>query len=498
MKHIINQTKAPAIIGMVLFMFNFSAWSNNIQVSNISLTGQNIGNQTVIVQFDVSWDNSWRISSGPANWDAAWIFVKFRRNSGSWGHANINIASLEVAGGTLEVTSDEVGATLYRDSDGTGNVSFTGVQLQWDYGENGVTNVDVLDVLVFALEMVYVPGGSFFVGDSDPTTNSKFFSVLFGMARPPSLVFSEAPITIQNVFGSLYYFNDSGFAGDQTGTLPVDFPKGFDAFYCMKYEATEGQWVDFFNTLDATMKTNHDLTDINHKNSDNEMFRNTISWPIAATNAITSAPDRALNFTDEDNMSAYLDWSGLRPMTELEFEKACRGPLTPVPREYAWGNSGLNTVDYEPANNGTPNETITNMPENIGNALMGLNLINFGVGPIRVGIFAASAVNPTREETGGSYYGIMELNGNLNERCVTVGTPGGRSFTGLHGDGRLAPITGAADVANWPTSINSAYGRRGGGYSTSNPTSLRVSDRILAGIPADVPTINGVRGVRNQ
>ena len=25
------------------------------------------------------------------------------------------------------------------------------------------------------------------------------------------------------------------------------------------------------------------------------------------------------------DMSAYLDWSGLRPMTELEYEKACRG-----------------------------------------------------------------------------------------------------------------------------------------------------------------------------
>ena len=39
--------------------------------------------------------------------------------------------------------------------------------------------------------------------------------------------------------------------------------------------------------------------------------------------------------------ATYADWAGLRPMTELEFEKACRGPLKPVPDEYAWGTAAV-------------------------------------------------------------------------------------------------------------------------------------------------------------
>ena len=34
-----------------------------------------------------------------------------------------------------------------------------------------------------------------------------------------------------------------------SGTIPSAYPKGYAAFYCMKYEVSEGQWVDFFNTL---------------------------------------------------------------------------------------------------------------------------------------------------------------------------------------------------------------------------------------------------------
>ena len=39
--------------------------------------------------------------------------------------------------------------------------------------------------------------------------------------------------------------------------------------------------------------------------------------------------------------AAYADWSGLRPMTELEFEKACRGNQTPVANEFAWGTASI-------------------------------------------------------------------------------------------------------------------------------------------------------------
>ena len=52
--------------------------ANNISVSNLALTGRNTISQFTLVQFDISWENSWRTSSAPFNWDAAWVFVKYK------------------------------------------------------------------------------------------------------------------------------------------------------------------------------------------------------------------------------------------------------------------------------------------------------------------------------------------------------------------------------------------------------------------------------------
>tara|TARA_B110000037_G_scaffold40917_1_gene50596 strand:- start:4 stop:375 length:372 start_codon:yes stop_codon:yes gene_type:complete len=48
------------------------------------------------VQFDITWNASWRASweeSGTryANWDAAWVFVKYReKGAASWSHASLS------------------------------------------------------------------------------------------------------------------------------------------------------------------------------------------------------------------------------------------------------------------------------------------------------------------------------------------------------------------------------------------------------------------------
>ncbi|MEL6652272.1 MAG: hypothetical protein AAFQ87_15835, partial [Bacteroidota bacterium] len=58
----------------IIFLLGFGlcllGHANNIDLSNITLTGQNTTDQTVLVQFDVSWENSWRLNVGPSNWDA--------------------------------------------------------------------------------------------------------------------------------------------------------------------------------------------------------------------------------------------------------------------------------------------------------------------------------------------------------------------------------------------------------------------------------------------
>ncbi len=56
-------------------------------------------------------------------------------------------------------------------------------------------------------------------------------------------------------------------------------------------------------------------------------------------------PDRACNRVLWHDGATYADWAGLRPMTELECEKACRGPVYPVTGEYAWGNTTFSRAE---------------------------------------------------------------------------------------------------------------------------------------------------------
>lgn len=450
--------------------------ANNIQVSNISLENYNSLSNWVHVEFDLNWDNSWRTSAGPGNWDAAWIFIKYRVNSGPWTHGIISQAnSVAAPGSTLEVTSDGIGAFIYREIDGNGNVDYNDIQIRWNVGSTSTS--DIIDVQVFAIEMVYVPEGAFYVGGTTSAEANKFHSGGFSTSASFRIT-SEAALTIANTSGNLFYTatNPSG-SGDQTGVLSALYPKGFNDFYSMKYEVTESQWLGFFNSLEENQKINRDVTDVDHKNSDAVVSRNTISWTGGTASATTSAPDRAVSYLSVADINAYMDWSGLRPLSELEYEKACRGPILPKPGEFAWGNANIASNDYTLVNSGFSSERITNPQTRTGNAIYSITngTIN---GPLRNGIFAASAVNNNREETGGSYYGIMELSGNLYERCVTVGTVQGRNFTGIHGNGIVSSTTGNGTVSNWPDSTTGdGYSFRGGSWLNGSDF-IRVSDRF--------------------
>ena len=178
------------------------------------------------------------------------------------------------------------------------------------------------------------------------------------------------------------------------------------------------------------------------------------------------------NYAD---MAAYLDWSGLRPMSELEYEKACRGTRPVTADEYAWGDVSVKAGPvYIVTNPGAANEIINAVPV-IGNAAY--NATN-GIRPYRVGAIAASQVAPNRVEAGATYYGIMEMSGNEYELEITVGRAEGRVFDGAHGDGNIT-AAGLGDVTNWPAA-NLGFGLRGGCYHSSYPAIyMRVSSRYL-------------------
>jgi hypothetical protein len=175
-------------------------------------------------------------------------------------------------------------------------------------------------------------------------------------------------------------------------------------------------------------------------------------------------------------------------MTELEFEKACRGPNTAVANEHAWGNTTITAAaTISGTDNGT--ETLTTANANAACSNTSFTGGDTGYGPLRCGIFATST--STRTTAGAGYYGNMELSGGLWEKTVSIGNPTGRTYTGAHGDGILtttASYQGNATNTGWPgidgttargvTGATGA-GERGGDFSNA-PTYSRVSQRYQA------------------
>jgi len=480
------------LITVCAFLAINTARANNIEVSNCGLTSQNttagLNNPANFTQvrFNVSWENSWRVSSAPNNWDAAWVFVKYRvQPSEVWQHAYLNPTGHNTGTGTatsIQVglvdeslphngsTNPAVGAFVFRSNNGSGTFNTTDIQLRWNYAAQGVNDDDIVDIQVYAVEMVFIPEGSFFLGDEGGGTGMLSAG---GTSSLPYQVTSENAITISNTLGNLFGVNGvnanstsiSNTAWTYTystgsGTIPASFPKGFQGFYSMKYEVSQQQYVDYLNALNSTQQSARAYV--------GGANRNGIS--LGGGVYTTSTPFVANNFMSWADGVCFADWTGLRPMTELEFEKAARGVSNSIPDEYAWGNTAI-TQSQGISNAGSDNETAINAA---ANATYGPHASVSG--PIRVGSHAQSGTS--RVDAGASYYGIMELSGNLWERCVTIGRPEGKAYTGIHGNGEVTAL-GSADVANWPADDALGGGFKGGGWDSAAAL-LRTSDRTRA------------------
>ncbi len=489
-----------AVWTLVLALAAGWASANNLQITNVTVSGRD--DTTAFVQFDISWENSWRYASGgdPLYFhDAAWVFFKVLPDGRTdWEHVTLegtgtNPPAYNVGSGTpidLVVTADRVGMFVRRSGDSAGTTAVQNVKAVWNLASNSLDKTDKVKLQAFGVEMVYVAEGAFKVG-SGGTEANRFHAG--GTDNDPFAIMSEDAITVANSEGSLYYRNDGGGTpGDRGSPIPETFPKGYAAFYCMKYEITQGQYADFLNALPRTQQaTRCTATTPDYYmsgtvgGSSTIQFRNTVQLTMDPEGSLprvytATRPDRACNWLSWADVAALTDWAGLRPMTELEFEKACRGPLPPVADEYAWGTSNI-MADASRAISGTENgtETVTNDTTsggcNYGNKAHTLNG-DGGTGPLRAGIFAVDGA--ARAQAGASYWGIMELSGNVVERPVTVGHATGRAFTGQHGNGVLTG--GAADEAAWPPNATAiAAGWRGGGWLYASGDE-HTSDRISA------------------
>lgn len=545
----------PIIMKKALILFFFGCFSgltfaNNITVTNVALSATpNTVLDFTTVNFDVAWNNSWRTNVGPNNWDAAWIIVKYRlKNSIIWNHATLNWVNGTGGGdghtlpaGTVISSVNDTGAGgakgvfIYANAVmAQGNVNYTGVQLRWNYGVDGLADDDRVEVAVFAIEMVYVPQASFFVGDGNPTILGQ---LRIQASNTPYQVISENALTLGNG-GDIFNNNGAGmvtpddFDNSTSRALPASFPKGYNAFYVLKYEISQEQYVEFLNRLTriqqaqrfvSTTVGNYMAAAAGQTTPQNRNGIKLMSDPgvlairiygndLNNNGTAGEAGDGqniACNWMSSVDLLAYLDWAALRPMTELEFEKACRGTNAAVAGEFAWGSTAVAGATGI-TNSGANNEVASNPGANVVYNNAG------GVpGPMRVGNFAQAAT--TQLQAGAGYYGAMELSGNVWEDVVLIGSVAGRSYTGLHGNGVLN-ANGQADVNFWPginanNSPGNANGVYGGvtgctGYAgisftggTWNIASwITTSDRSYRGTGWDGisgrDTRNGGRGVR--
>ncbi len=475
------------------------AAANNIQVANTVVSAPAVLGDAAKISFDISWENSWRYTNETDNafyHDAAWVFFKVAtEGDGRWRHAVLSATGTDpsgfdqgTAGANIEmiVPSDRRGVFIRRSlaNEGHGTLASTNVTVLWHPQESGISSNATVRARTMAIEMVYVAEGPFWVGDG-----------VNGFITPTWINTADAtnnPVSI----GSGRYAG--GYPANNNNTTALKpstnvWPNGYNAFYLMKYQGTQGQYLDFLLTL--TRRQAHARTQTNIAGPEGNFPRHTIAgnWP----NLFCTAPERTCTATWSDG-AAYFAWAGLRPYTELEFEKACRGPNAYVTNEYAWGTTHLVAITNElgGANSGAN----TPLPE-MANARYSSGGTPLGFGAVRAGVFAAKPAID-RESSGAGFWGHMELSGNLFERIVTMHNVQGRAYTGLHGDGTLTPY-GHASVADWPASVEPdsgtgplGSGYRGGSYQIASNL-MYTSSRGYAGSLYAIQTlVPGFRGAR--
>jgi len=468
--------KRILILLAIVAIIRVEVAANNLEITDLTQSGNT-------VTFELSWDNSWR--STVDYHDAAWIFVKQAPNGGSsWQHANI--ASAMVDQGFQAFVEDNVGVMIRRTADGSGSVSLQ-VQLTLQNPLGAYR-----DIKVFGMEMVFVPEDSFYLGDG-------YASNRFSQGDDDSQSYH---VTSGGVMSHGSTANDIAGPGI-VGDVPAAFPNGYSAFYCMKYPVTAGQYVDFLNcqdraSQDSLVQTDLSGTTISERYVLTETATPWYSNPVATdldigngqitfycdynNNGVGDESDdgqwKGLPYLRVEYTMAYLDWAGLAPLTNMEYEKACRGPLPAVAGEYAWGSNTVSsaggTIDA-----GTSSEVYSN-----SGILPGIAHFYDGatfVRSARVGI-SAVASGGTRETSGGSYYGIMEMSYYCHPTVRSY-----YSYTGQHGDGSIS--NGMADSFG-----SLAFHVKRHASTQNHPTtSAGVSNNLTSAYYLDYTSCRGVR-----
>lgn len=395
-------------------------------------------NRSMYAVLHVEWKNAWK---NDANHDAVWLFCKFIVGEDGYRHIPLRqqgheVIRVEQNGAQLRLRAAADGTGLFIEPTGNyrGDISLK-IKIALDPAPFANFNTNQAAFKAFGLEMVQVPTGAFYAGEVD-STKAKQYQAFYlpgenGLHKGAVLINAENELTVGKDIA--YQPQEGVYQGDGKGPIPKAFPKGFEGFYVMKYEIKQGEYAAFLNSLSNAQSQLRS----NFGGRDYYRMRGTIAFD--GEKYAAASPDRPCNFLSWDDALAFADWCALRPMTELEFEKACRGGRKPIANEFPWGNADKLRV-----------ERGVNRAGDLG---------HLGGKP------EAELSPKTMAEFGASQYWVMDLAGSLWERCITVGDSTGRAFKGTHGDGTIS-YYGFATNNDWPSGVREqgGFGFRGGGF----------------------------------
>jgi len=406
----------------------------NVRIENVTVTPRDP--RTAVVRFDIAWDSSWRDKT---NHDAAWVFFKVRADGkADWQH--IRLAADKVLNPTgcghekgptaLEFIVPDgddgfTGMFVRRAAKGKGALSARGITAVWDFTANkGITKDTKVSMRAFGIEMVYVAEGPFHLGSGGAELNGFYKYTDGSQATLPYRVTSAGAIPTGRRKDRLWVRMRTGAMPPDGGEIPASFPNGYAAFYCMKYPITYVQYAGFLNTLTADQAKVRCPPPRRYAGG---IIRS--GQPPNTTYSGREGGGRnqgpgvhGLSWADG---AAFAAWAGLRPMTELELEKALRGPRKPAPDEVGssyWHVGGFDTWDWH------------------------------------------------------AFKGASH-----SERAVTVGNAAGRKFAGTHGRGTPAL------PADWPQDDAVGTGMRCTWYTPSYPRDAKPSPRGVLFIGLDLP-----------
>jgi len=376
----------------------------NVQIENVRVAPRDA--RAATVRFDIAWANSWRHE---ANHDAAWVFFKVRPEGETrWQHVRLSADKVLNPTGYGHGEGTPVDLIVPDGKDGfvgmfvrrarygaPGTLSARAVSVVWDLTANrGITKDTKVNMQAFGIQMVYVTEGPFYLGSGGTEVNG-FYKYTDGSQHAlPYRVTNAGAIPTGRQAGKLWTRSSEpmypkGAQPEDNGEIPASFPNGYAAFYCMKYPTTYRQYADFLNTLtaaEADERYPYHASAVKHAASvgrTDGIIRSGQAKNDAYSADVRFSPRNqyggfGLSWADG---AAFAAWAGLRPMTELEVEKAVRGPREPVPDE-------------------------------TGPSF-------WGISPFAIGAWHSSKCGQ-------------------GERAVTVGNAAGRKFAGTHGRGRHA------------------------------------------------------------